>query len=219
MPGGVGGARASLASTRFGRAASEKDPQGHLAGVVPRRAAIPARSRGAGLGSGCWRRWGGGSIGMAACRRPTTGRARMPSGVGRRRCRPLGEGIWPAGDVLVRKPGRRPDCGTVATGQRRRASDPGGGAPRLRRREPVHPDEFAARRVDTRAVSRVVERDEPGQLQRPLHRRDGRVWRALSDRGRRPGGSPTTNAATADSLTTGRRRAGAGVRRARSCAR
>ena len=29
----------------FGRAASEKDPQGHLAGVVPRHAAIPARSR------------------------------------------------------------------------------------------------------------------------------------------------------------------------------
>ena len=32
----------------FGRAASEKDPQGHLAGVVPRRAAIPARSSGDG---------------------------------------------------------------------------------------------------------------------------------------------------------------------------
>ena len=28
----------------FGRAASEKDPQGHLAGVVPRRSVIPARS-------------------------------------------------------------------------------------------------------------------------------------------------------------------------------
>ena len=30
----------------FGRAASEKDPQGHLAGVVPRRRATPARSSG-----------------------------------------------------------------------------------------------------------------------------------------------------------------------------
>ena len=36
----------------FGRAASEKDPQGHLADVVPRHAAIPVRSRGNGPGTG-----------------------------------------------------------------------------------------------------------------------------------------------------------------------
>ena len=36
----------------FGRAASEKDPQGHLAGVVPRRAAIPVRSPGNGRANG-----------------------------------------------------------------------------------------------------------------------------------------------------------------------
>ena len=36
----------------FGRAASEKDPQGHLAGVVPRQAAIPARLRGMDPGTG-----------------------------------------------------------------------------------------------------------------------------------------------------------------------
>lgn len=36
------------------------------------------------------------------------------------------------------------------------------------------------------AVPENGERDESVQLQRPLHRRDGRVWRALPDRGRRP---------------------------------
>ena len=40
--------------------------------------------------------------------------------------------------------------------------------------------------ANPRAVPQAVERDEPTPLQRALHRRDGRVWRALPDRGRRP---------------------------------
>ena len=48
-------------------------------------AAIPAPSNGSGRGSGCLRRWGSGSIGMAACRRPTTGRAWTQDGEGERR--------------------------------------------------------------------------------------------------------------------------------------
>ncbi len=39
--------------------------------------------------------------------------------------------------------------------------------------------------MSRRAVPHLVERDAPAQLQRPLHRRDGAVWRALPARGRR----------------------------------
>ena len=59
----------------FGRAASEKDPQGHLAGVVPRRAAVPGRSRGNGPASGAVRRCAPGERATALRRPPTTGRA------------------------------------------------------------------------------------------------------------------------------------------------
>ena len=59
----------------FGRAASEKDPQGHLAGVVPRRAAVPGRSRGNGPASGPVRRCAPGERATALPRPPTTGRA------------------------------------------------------------------------------------------------------------------------------------------------
>ena len=63
----------------FGRAASEKDPQGHLAGVVPRRPAIPARSRPAGRPSGCSTRCVPGRPATAVSRHPTIGRARTPA--------------------------------------------------------------------------------------------------------------------------------------------
>ena len=69
----------------FGRAASEKDPQGHLAGVVPRHAAIPARSRGNGPGSGFAKRCAHGERATALRRRPTTGRARTHAGAAAKR--------------------------------------------------------------------------------------------------------------------------------------
>ena len=59
----------------FGRAASEKDPQGHLADVVPRHAAIPARLRRNGPGNGFAKRCAHGERATALRRRPTTGRA------------------------------------------------------------------------------------------------------------------------------------------------
>jgi hypothetical protein len=40
------------------------------------------------------------------------------------------------------------------------------------------------RSMNTNAVPQLVERHVPTQLQRPLHRRNGRVWEALSDRSR-----------------------------------
>jgi ribosomal protein S24E len=40
--------------------------------------------------------------------------------------------------------------------------------------------------ANPRAVPHAAERDDPALFQRPLHRRDGRVWRALPDRGGRP---------------------------------
>ena len=64
----------------FGRAASEKDPQGHLAGVVPRHAAIPARSRGNGPGNGFAKRCADGERATALRRRPTTGPAPTHAG-------------------------------------------------------------------------------------------------------------------------------------------
>ena len=65
----------------FGRAASEKDPQGHLAGVVPRQAAIPARLRGNGHGNGFAKRCAHGERATALRRPRTTGRARTHAGV------------------------------------------------------------------------------------------------------------------------------------------
>ena len=103
-----------IRSNGFGRAASEKDPQGHLADVVPRRLAIPARSRGAGPASGCWRRCGSGSIATACCRRRTTGRARTRAAVGEKRSNDC-----PAANSRPRERGRRSvrDIGCRAVGR------------------------------------------------------------------------------------------------------
>ena len=69
----------------FGRAASEKDPQGHLAGVVPRRAAIPARSRGNGPENGFAKRCAHGERATALRRPRMTGRARTHAGAAAKR--------------------------------------------------------------------------------------------------------------------------------------
>ena len=86
----------------FGRAASEKDPQGHLADVVPRRRAIRARSSGAGPANGCSRR----------CASGDRATGRLPSSydwsrthAGRRggeALRRLAGGEWPTSSVVSR---------------------------------------------------------------------------------------------------------------------
>ena len=85
-------------ATSVSAAAVAPTPSRATARVTPTRTArpaIPARSRGAGIGSGCWRRWGSGSIGMAGCRPRTTGRARTPASAGERRLHGWMEGGGP----------------------------------------------------------------------------------------------------------------------------
>ena len=69
----------------FGRAASEKDPQGHLADVVPRHTAIPARLRRNGPGNGFAKRCAHGKSATALRRPRTTGRARTHAGAAAKR--------------------------------------------------------------------------------------------------------------------------------------
>jgi len=69
----------------FGRAASEKDPQGHLAGVVPRHAAIPERSHRNGPGNGFAKRCEHGERATALRRPRMTGRAPTRAGAAAKR--------------------------------------------------------------------------------------------------------------------------------------
>ena len=73
----------------FGRAASEKDPQGHLAGVVPRRGAVPGRSHRRARASGCATRCANGASDTAGHRRQPTGHARTQSDAAARRSNDL----------------------------------------------------------------------------------------------------------------------------------
>ena len=94
----------------FGRAASEKDPQGHLAGVVPRHAAIPARLRGSGPGSGFAKRCAHGERATALRRRRMTGRARTHAGAAPKRSndyKPENGPRRPPSSICTRA-GRRP---------------------------------------------------------------------------------------------------------------
>ena len=62
-------------------------------------------------------------------------------------------------------------------------------------------------------------RDAPAQLQRPLHRRDRAVWRALSDRGRGARSAQRPRVPPRAARSTARQRAAAGRRRAPPCSR
>jgi len=94
----------------FGRAASEKDPQGHLAGVVPRHAAIPARSRRNGHENGFAKRCAHGERATALRRPPTTGPAPTHAGAAAKRSndyRPENGPRRPPSRICT-EPGRRP---------------------------------------------------------------------------------------------------------------
>ena len=69
----------------FGRAASEKDPQGHLAGVVPRRPATPGPPQPDGQPPGSAKRCSPGNTATAASPPHTTGRAPTPAAAARTR--------------------------------------------------------------------------------------------------------------------------------------
>jgi len=73
----------------FGRAASEKDPQRHLAGVVPRQAAIPARSLPNGREHGFAKRCARGEHATAPPRPRTTGRAPTHAGAAAKRSKKI----------------------------------------------------------------------------------------------------------------------------------
>ena len=102
----------------FGRAASEKDPQGHLAGVVPRHAAIPARSRRNGPGNGFAKRCAHGERATALRRPPTTGRARTHADAAAKR----------SNDYRPENGPRRP-LSSICTGAGRRPSRTPSAAP------------------------------------------------------------------------------------------
>ncbi len=94
----------------FGRAASEKDPQGHLADVVPRHAAIPARSRRNGHENGCAKRCAHGKRATALRRPPTTGPAPTHAGAAAKRSNDYGpeNGRRRLRSPICTEPGRRP---------------------------------------------------------------------------------------------------------------
>ena len=143
----------------FGRAASEKDPQGHLADVVPRHDAIPARLRRNGPGNGFAKRCALGERASALRRRPTTGRARTHAGAAPRRSndykpengprRPLSSICTRAGRRPSRTPSAAPErSGVNAVDIRTRA-----GA-----RPPVNGSGDGGRR-DASAIASVGRRD------------------------------------------------------------
>ena len=74
-----------IRSNGFGRAASEKDPQGHLAGVVPRHAVTPALSRRNGHRIGFAKQCARGECATAPRRPRMTGRVRTHAGAAARR--------------------------------------------------------------------------------------------------------------------------------------
>ena len=178
-------------------------------------------------GAGAGGDGGSGSIDMTACRRPTTGRASRHARTARGRgATPSRGGRVAAGersDPLVRNLGGRPDYGTVATSELdRRAPDAGGGATRVRVAANTSSSsmKLAAGRVERRAVPQTCRSAMSQPTFSARYATAMAEWAgAARSRQATSAGSPTTSAATADSLTTGRRRAGAGPRRARSWSR
>ena len=128
----------------FGRAASEKDPQGHLAGVVPRHAAIPARLRRNGPGNGFARRCARGERATALRRPRTTGRARTHAGAAAKR----------SNDYRPENGPRRP-LSSICTGAGRRPSPTPSAA---RERLGVNAGEMRTRRLRLAAACLLARR-------------------------------------------------------------
>jgi len=141
----------------FGRATSEKDLQGHLADVVPRRAAIPGRPRPYGRTSGCATRCAHGSS-------DTAGHPRQPIGLGRA----------PADAAARHSSDSEPE-----TGRRRRPSststDPG--LPLTRTRSPTADGASAGGHRPSRPVP-TKRRARPAPAAQPRSRPGGGRWLA-----------------------------------------